>query len=80
MSEVEKTCENCKYDYEDIEGAHCRRCIHNAEEHFEPKTDNILDEFITAYKEYCEEHYGGVAEQEIDDMKLVAEQMKGGAE
>lgn len=35
--ELEKTCENCKYEYEDMEGAHCRHCIHNAEERFEPK-------------------------------------------
>lgn len=39
-----------------------------------------FDEFIIAYESYCEEHYGDVAEQEIRDMKKVAEQMKGGAE
>lgn len=37
-----------------------------------------IDEFITAYERYCEEHYGDVAEQEISDMKKVAEQIKGG--
>ena len=37
MEELEKTCENCKYEHEDIEGTHCRHCIHNAEERFEPK-------------------------------------------
>jgi hypothetical protein len=35
--ELEKTCYNCKYDDEDMEGTHCRHCIHNATEHFEPK-------------------------------------------
>ena len=35
--ELEKTCENCKYDYEDMEGTHCRHCVHSAEERFEPK-------------------------------------------
>lgn len=37
MSDMEKTCENCEYECEDMEGMHCRHCIHNAEEHFEPK-------------------------------------------
>ena len=40
MSKI-ATCENCRYEYEDMEGTHCRHCIHNAEECFEPK---ILDE------------------------------------
>lgn len=35
--ELEKTCENCRYEDEDMEGTHCRHCIHNAIEHFEPK-------------------------------------------
>lgn len=39
MSEIEKTCSNCKYEHEDIEGTHCRHCIHNAEEFFEPKEE-----------------------------------------
>jgi len=37
MAEIEKTCENCKYEFEDFEGTHCRHCIHSAEERFEPK-------------------------------------------
>ena len=37
MSEIIKTCENCKYDEEPANGAHCTGCIHNAEEHFQPK-------------------------------------------
>lgn len=37
MSEIEKICENCKWEYEDEFGKHCRNCIHNAEEHFKPK-------------------------------------------
>lgn len=35
--EIEKTCENCRYEDEDMEGTHCRHCIHNAKENFEPK-------------------------------------------
>lgn len=42
--------------------------------------NKAIDEFITAYERYCEEHYGDVAEQEICDMEIVAEQLKGGAE
>ena len=53
MSEMEKTCENCKYEHEDLEGSHCRHCIHNATENFRPKDpvvseeirNQILDEF-----------------------------------
>ena len=39
MSEIENTCENCKWEFEDMYGTHCMDCIHNggAEEHFEPK-------------------------------------------
>ena len=53
--ELEKTCENCKYDYENMEGEHCRHCIHNAEERFEPKEketseteirNKAIDEFL----------------------------------
>jgi hypothetical protein len=57
--ELEKTCENCKYDYEDMEGAHCRHCIHSAEERFEPKEketseteirNKAIDEFAERLK------------------------------
>lgn len=44
--ELEKTCENCEYENEDMEGTHCRHCIHNAEEHFEPKTCYAKEEEI----------------------------------
>jgi len=37
MSEVGKTCSNCEYEHEDIEGTHCRHCIHNAIENFKEK-------------------------------------------
>ena len=54
MSEIEKTCENCEYEHEDLEGTHCRHCIHNAEEHFKQKEihyteqeirNKVIDEF-----------------------------------
>lgn len=63
--ELEKTCENCKYEYEDMEGTHCRHYIHNAEEHFEPKEVELsekeirakaIDEFAEMLKEKYEEH------------------------
>ncbi len=44
--EIVKTCENCKYEFEDMEGTHCRHCIHNAEEHFEPKETNGIVSFL----------------------------------
>lgn len=47
--ELEKTCENCKYEYEDMEGTHCRHCIHNAEENFEPK-EKTADELEAELK------------------------------
>lgn len=53
--ELEKTCENCEYENEDIEGSHCRHCIHNAVEHFAPKINHekeirakAIDEAIEA--------------------------------
>ena len=84
MREIEKTCENCEYELEDIEGAHCRHCIHNAEEHFEPKKQSkqymeirnkAIDEFakeICGYGTY--DDYGNVV-----DVLEIAEQLKGGA-
>ena len=54
---LEKTCENCEYEHEDVEGTHCRHCIHNAEEHFEPKINHeqeirnkAIDEFAKSLK------------------------------
>ena len=61
--ELEKTCENCKYDYEDMEGTHCRHCIHNAEERFEPKVivstekeirAKVIDEFAERLQDKVE--------------------------
>lgn len=54
---LEKTCENCEYEHEDVEGTHCRHCIHNAEEHFAPKINHeneirnkAIDEFAHILK------------------------------
>lgn len=65
MLDNEKTCENCNYEFESCEGEHCRHCIHNAEEHFEPKIivpteaeirNKAIDEFAEMLKEKYEEH------------------------
>ena len=48
MEEIEKTCENCKYEDEDMEGTHCRHCIHNAEEQFKPKDVVLTEQEIRA--------------------------------
>jgi len=89
MAEVlEKTCENCEYEREDIEGSHCRHCIHNAEEHFEPKInhekeirDKAIDEFAEAlynkstFLKFIEsDDYGMLHFEEVYEL---AEQMKG---
>ena len=64
MDSIVKTCENCKYDDEDVEGTHCRHCIHNAVEKFEPKASVMLeqkirnkaiDEFVKKVVEQLEE-------------------------
>ena len=61
MTEIEKTCENCRYEFEDMEGAHCRHCINNATENFEPKDivlteqeirANAIDEFADRLSKY----------------------------
>jgi hypothetical protein len=87
--ELEKTCENCEYESEDMEGTHCRHCIHNAEEHFAPKINHekeirakAIDEFAEQMKwEYRESI--GTSEREINFacavIEQVAERMKGGA-
>jgi len=88
---IEKTCENCEYENEDMEGAHCRHCIHNAEEHFEPKINHekeirnkAIDDFAeklynksTNLKNIESDDYGML---HFEDVYEVAEQMKGGAE
>lgn len=87
--ELEKTCENCEYESEDMEGTHCRHCIHNAEEHFAPKINHekeirakAIDEFVEAIETEIlpmlqteQEHY--VASKSIRE---IAEELKGGAE
>ena len=54
---IEMTCENCEYEYESCEGEHCRHCIHNATDNFEPKSESnaekeirvkAIDEFVSA--------------------------------
>lgn len=51
---LEKTCENCEYEHEDVEGTHCRHCIHNAEEHFEPKSNHEQEIRNKAIDEFAE--------------------------
>lgn len=91
MSKIEKTCENCEYENEDMEGTHCRHCIHNAEEHFAPKINHekeirnkAVDEFVIKLKRV--RGYGlitnfdrpfGITFNKLDE---IAEQLKGGAE
>ena len=48
MEEIEKTCENCRYEFEDMEGAHYRHCINNATENFEPKDIVLTEQEIRA--------------------------------
>ncbi len=83
VEELEKTCGNCEYENEGMEGIHCRHCIHNAEEHFEPKTcyvkkqeirNMVIDEFVEKLKPLLNTYADTVRLDEI------AEQMKGGAE
>lgn len=83
--ELEKTCENCEYENEDMEGTHCRHCIHSAEEHFAPKINHekeirakAIDEFVNALINYQsqDENYKSFS----DVCYEIAEQLKGGAE
>ena len=74
-----------------MEGTHCRHCIHNAEEHFEPKINHekeirnkAIDDFAeklynksTNLKNIESDDYGML---HFEDVYEVAEQMKGGAE
>lgn len=93
MSEIEKTCENCEYENEDMEGTHCRHCIHNAEEHFAPKINHekeirnkAIDEFSERIKRFVDcGHLCSPTEIRWSDLSIVemidriAEQLKGGA-
>lgn len=65
MSDIEKTCENCKHDIEDVDGEHCWRCIHNAVEMFEPKESEIP---IIHGKGELELHDREIRNKAIDDV------------
>ena len=82
MSEIEKTCENCEYELEDMEGMHCRHCIHNAEEHFMQKEihyteQEIRNKAIDDFLERIKEHTRVVGSTTCEDLYEIAEQMKG---
>ena len=77
---LEKTCENCEYEHEDMEGTHCRHCIHSAEEHFKPKEihyteQEIRNKAIDEYKELLIEN--NVIPEWREVIEELAEQMKG---
>lgn len=89
MSEIEKTCENCKYDIEDLDGEHCWRCIHNAVEMFEPKERELdiqairnkaIDEFAERIKDsksyIFDDSFGYVIP--ISEIDEIAQQLKDG--
>ena len=86
--ELEKTCENCKYEDEDMEGTHCRHCIHNAGEHFEPKEvivseqeirAKVIDEFAEALKLYKYGRTNGIyIDIPLYKLEEIAEQLKAG--
>lgn len=82
--ELEKTCENCKYELEDMESTHCRHCIHNAEEHFEAKEMNekeirnkAIDEVFDFLKTKRDKRYMKIS---LDDLEIreYKEQLKAG--
>lgn len=56
MSEIEKTCVNCKYEHEEPQGIHCISCINNATENFEPREVcewRLCDEEANVYDTSC---------------------------
>lgn len=81
MADIEKTCENCKYETEDLEGEHCRHCIHNATENFEPKEmsdrEIIIDEVFAFLKTKRDKKFMKV---NLDDLEIrtYKEQLKEG--
>lgn len=88
VEELEKTCENCEYENEDMEGTHCRHCIHNAEEHFEPKTcyvkkqeirNMVIDDFISRLEKHTQENWIDHQEYGItwSDIEQIVEEMRG---
>lgn len=89
MLGIEKTCANCKWEFEDMEGTHCRHCIHNAGENFEPKpeiksTTEIRNKAIDEFAEELTQVYifDRIARDELkyneycEKIKNVAEQIK----
>ena len=94
MSKVwlEKTCANCKWEFEGFEGTHCRHCIHNASENFESKPEiepdieirnKTIDEFVSELENhsiYADIGKGNEIKMEwvfpITRIKEVAEKMK----
>ena len=94
MEQSEKTCVNCRWEFEDIDGSHCRHCIHSAEEKFEPKVKELSEQEIRnkAIEEFAERlknklvlRYGSatpteqyVAMQVDEWCNEIAESMKGG--
>lgn len=63
MSEIEKTCENCEFEFESEYGIHCIKCIHNASdisEQFQPKAKYVersksIDSFAQRLADECPE-------------------------
>lgn len=45
QTNMKKSCENCKYLFEGKNGEHCKNCIHNAKDNFEPmeKRNGVID-------------------------------------
>ena len=86
MAELVKTCENCEYEFEDIEGRHCKHCIHNATENFEPKKEitkeakirsKAIDDVFDFLKTQRDKKYMKV---KFDDLEIrqYKEQLKAG--
>jgi hypothetical protein len=80
--ELEKTCENCEYENEDMESTHCRHCIHNAEEHFAPKINHekeirnkAIDDFVKLFIEEDSKHI--LDYNYYETIREVAQQLKG---
>lgn len=91
INEIEYTCENCKWEYEEFEGIHCRHCIHSAEENFEPKENftlhekeirnKAIDDFAEKIADWCDFCNGGMRKECVKDSKCkiyeIAERLKG---
>ena len=88
--ELERTCENCRYEHEDMESTHCRHCIHNATENFEPKEielseqeirEKAIDEFVaTLVPRLTDAIYQRDVESMTNLINDVAEELKAGVE